>query len=71
MTFGSKMLTVTLLEVDPTGKSALDVGSVQLDLAQFASADPSATTTRALMFTLAPGISSACALSRALARGVD
>ncbi len=34
--FANKTLVLTLLEVDPTGKSALEVGTVSLNLAEFA-----------------------------------
>jgi hypothetical protein len=52
--FSSKALLLTLLEVDPSGKSAAEVGTVQLNLADFASTDPSARVQRTLPVQLKP-----------------
>jgi hypothetical protein len=50
------VLVLTLLEVDPTGKSSLDVGTVSLNLAEFASADPGAHAVRVLNVVALPAI---------------
>jgi hypothetical protein len=56
---------LTLLEVDPTGKSALEVGTVSLNLAEFASADPGAHAQRAFSVVALPAIVGAWAHGRA------
>jgi hypothetical protein len=57
--FTAKLVVLTLLEVDQTGKSASDVGTVTLNLADCASADPTAQTVRLLPLTALPGVAGA------------
>ena len=54
--FGSKELVLTLLEVDPSGKSAVDVGTLTLDLGQLVDTE---AATKTLAVVPLPGVPSA------------
>lgn len=54
--FGSKELVLTLLEVDPSGKSAVDVATLTLDLGQLVDTE---AATKALAVVPLPGVPSA------------
>ena len=60
--FGAKTLDLTLLEVAPSGKNATEVGTVTLNLADFATTDPSAQATRALPVSAPAAITGAAAV---------
>jgi hypothetical protein len=53
--FSSKELVLTLLEVDPSGKSAVDVGTLTLDLGQLVDTEAS---TKTLAVVPLPGVPS-------------
>ena len=54
--FNSKELVLTLLEVDPSGKSAVDVATLTLDLGQLVDTEAS---TKTMAVVPLPGVPSA------------
>jgi len=60
--YTAKDVQLTLMEVDPSGKSAVDVAVLTLDLAQLVDTEPS---TKTAAMNLLPGAPSACPCERA------
>ena len=55
--FKAKALLLTLLEVDQSGRGADEVGTITLNLAEFANAGPVGQHERTLPISLKPGVS--------------